>query len=328
MPASFFGRDSGLNLHPPTLLLNRPPAAAIISAGSHMRNTTEQNITALALERFARTPDPRLREVVTSLVKHLHAFVREVEPSEGEWMAGVEFLTRVGQKCDDKRQEFILMSDVLGVSILVDAINHRLPDRATPSTVVGPFHIHDSPGFTEGANMAVGAPGVPLVLTGTVRSLDGQPIPDAVVDVWQPDGEGVYEAQRPGQDGAYLRGVYHTDQDGRYVIRTVAPIGYTIPLDGPVGALVTDMGISPYRPTHVHFDVSADGFASVITHIFRAGDVHLDDDVVFAVKDRLIVEFMEQKPGVAPNGERIDTPYLTASFDFVLAPARVGVVTA
>jgi hydroxyquinol 1,2-dioxygenase len=243
-------------------------------------------------------------------------------------MAGIQFLTSVGKMCDDKRQDFILMSDVLGVSILVDAINHRMPDAATPSTVVGPFHIHDSPDFEPGANMAVGAPGTPLVIAGTVRSIDGKPIPNALVDVWQPDGEGVYEAQKPGQEGAYLRGVYSTDKDGRYVVRTVAPIGYTIPLDGPVGDLVTRIGISPYRPTHVHFDVSADGFSPVVTHIFRNGVAHLDDDVVFAVKDRLIVDFVEQKSGVAPNGERIATPYLTAEFDFVLAPAQVPAMSA
>jgi hydroxyquinol 1,2-dioxygenase len=293
-----------------------------------MRNTTELNITGLATERFNQCPDPRLREVVTSLVKHLHGFIRDVEPTEAEWMAGIEFLTSVGKMCDDKRQEFILMSDVLGVSILVDAINHRLPDAATPSTVVGPFHIHDSPDFDNGANMAGGAPGTPLVLTGAVRGLDGTPIPNALVDVWQPDGEGVYEAQKPGQEGAYLRGVYRTDKDGRYVVRTVAPIGYTIPLDGPVGALVTRTGISPYRPTHVHFDVSADGFTPVITHIFRNGVAHLDDDVVFAVKDRLIVDFVEHKPGVAPNGERIGVPYCTANFDFVLAPVRQAAAVA
>jgi hydroxyquinol 1,2-dioxygenase len=293
-----------------------------------MRNTTEQNITQLAIDRYRVTPDPRLREVVTSLVRHLHAFVREVEPTEREWLTGIEFLTGVGKMCDEKRQEFILMSDVSGVSILVDAINHRLPDAATPSTVMGPFHIHDSPTFEAGANMAVGAPGTPLVLTGTVRSLDGKPIANATVDVWQPDGEGLYEAQKPEQQGAYLRGVYRTDKDGRYVIRTVAPIGYTIPLDGPVGALVTRTGISPYRPAHVHFDVAADGFTPVITHIFRNGDRHLDDDVVFAVKDRLVVDFVEHQPGVAPNGERMTTPYCTAQYDFVLAPAEVGVMSA
>ncbi|HVH28581.1 MAG TPA: dioxygenase [Vicinamibacterales bacterium] len=293
-----------------------------------MRNTTEHNITSLATERYSVTPDPRLREVITSLVKHLHGFIRDVEPTEAEWMTGIDFLTRVGKMCDDKRQEFILMSDVLGVSILVDSINHRLPDKATPSTVVGPFHIPDSPPFDSGANMAVGAPGVPLILTGTVRSLEGNPIPNAVVDVWQPDGEGVYEAQLPDQQGSYLRGVYRTDKDGRYVIRTVAPIGYTIPLDGPVGALVTRTTISPYRPTHVHFEVSADGFSSVITHIFRNGDAHLDNDVVFAVKDRLVVDFADHPPGVAPNGERMTVPYCTANFDFVLAPVAVGVMSA
>lgn len=294
---------------------------------SRTRNTTEQNITALATERYGSCPDPRLRTVLLALVKHLHGFIREVEPTEAEWMVGIDFLTRVGKMCDDKRQEFILMSDVLGVSILVDAINHRLPDAATPSTVVGPFHIPDSPDFASGANMAPGAPGIPLVLTGTVRSVDGKPVAGAGVDVWQPDGEGLYEAQRPDQQGSYLRGVYRTDDQGRYVIRTVAPIGYSIPLDGPVGDLVTRTGVSPNRPTHVHFDVSADGFTSVITHIFRNGDPYLDSDVVFAVKDRLVVDFTEHPPGVAPNGERIPVPYLTASFDFVLAPAKVPVMT-
>jgi hydroxyquinol 1,2-dioxygenase len=287
-----------------------------------MRNMTEQNITALATERYGTCPDPRLREMIGSLVNHLHAFVREIEPTEAEWMAGIDYLTRVGKMCDDKRQEFIILSDVLGVSILVDAINHRVPDAATPSTVVGPFHIPDSPDFHNGANMAAGAPGTPLVLTGTVSSLDGTPIRNAVVDAWQPDGEGIYEAQKPGQDGPYLRGVYRTDDDGRYVIRTVAPLGYSIPMDGPVAELVTRTGVNRYRPSHVHFDVSADGFKPVITHLFRNGDAHLDDDVVFAVKDRLVVDFVEHEPGIAPSGERMSVPYCTASFDFVLAPTR------
>jgi hydroxyquinol 1,2-dioxygenase len=285
-----------------------------------MRNTTEQNITQLATDRYSTCSDPRLREVVGSLVRHLHAFVREIEPTEAEWMAGIDFLTRVGRTCDDKRQEFILLSDVLGVSILVDAINHRMPAAATPTTVVGPFHIPDSPAFDNGANMAAGAPGVPLVVSGTVRSLDGTPIANAAVDIWQTDGDGTYEAQRPVHVGAYLRGVYHTDANGRYIARTVAPIGYTIPLVGPVGHLVTGTGVSPYRPAHVHFDVSAEGFAPLITHVFRAGDPYLDNDVVFAVKDRLVVDFAEHPPGVAPNGERIEVPYCTVHFDFVLSP--------
>jgi hydroxyquinol 1,2-dioxygenase len=293
-----------------------------------MRNTTEHNISALATERYGTTPDPRLRKVVTSLVKHLHAFIREIEPTEAEWTKGVEFLTSVGQTCDEKRQEFILMSDVLGVSILVDAINHRLPAAATPTTVVGPFHIHDSPEFKNGENMAAGAPGVPLVLTGTVRTLEGRPIQNAAVDVWQPDGEGLYEAQRPEKQGAYLRAVYRTDREGRYLIRTVAPIGYSIPLDGPVGHLITRTGVSPYRPTHVHFDVSADGYQSVVTHIFKSGDPHLDDDAVFAVKDRLIVDFAEHGPGASPNGEWMSVPYLTANYDFILAPAAAAAKSA
>ena len=280
-----------------------------------MRNMTEENITALAAERFSTCPDARLRDVLLSLVKHLHAFIRDVEPTEREWMTGIDFLTSTGRMCDDKRQEFILLSDVLGVSMLVDAVNHRLPDAATPSTLVGPFHVRNSPDFANGSNMATDVPGTPLILSGMVRSIDGQPIEGALVDVWQPDGEGEYESQKPGQEGPYLRGIYRTDQNGRYVIRTITPLGYSIPLDGPVGAMVIRTGISPYRPTHVHFEVSADGFTPVVTHLFQNGDQHLDHDVVFGVKDRLVVDFVEHPAGVAPTGESIAGPYCTAEYD-------------
>ncbi len=287
-----------------------------------MRNTTEQNITGLVIDRYSACRDPRLRTVLASLIRHLHGFVSDVEPTEQEWRTAIDFLTRVGQTCDEKRQEFILLSDVLGVSILVDAINHRMPDAATPSTIMGPFHVRNSPEFANGANMAADAPGKPLVLTGSVRSLAGAPIPNAIVDVWQPDGEGIYEAQRPGQDGPYLRGAYRTDASGSFIIRSVTPIGYSIPLDGPAGDLITRTGVSPFRPAHVHFEVSADGFAPLITHIFRNLDPYLDTDVVFAVKDRLVVDFFEKEPGTASNGETIAVPYLTAKVEFVLASAR------
>lgn len=286
---------------------------------------TEQNITDLGRDRFDICPDPRLREVLRALVKHVHGFIREVEPTEQEWLAGIEFLTRVGKKCDDKRQEFILMSDVLGVSMLVDAVNHRQPKTVTASTLMGPFHIRNSPEFATGANMAAGVPGTPLVQSGTVRSVDGTPIPGAIVDMWQPDAEGEYESQKPGQEGPYLRGFYRSDKNGRYCIRTIAPLGYSIPRDGPVGEVVTKCGISPYRPTHIHFEVLADGFAGVVTHLFKSGDPHLDDDVVFGVKDGLIVDFVGHQPGVAPNGEKLTVPYLTVDYDFVLEPVRQAV---
>jgi hydroxyquinol 1,2-dioxygenase len=286
---------------------------------------TEQNITDLGRDRFDICPDPRLREVLQALVKHVHGFIREVEPTEQEWIAGIEFLTQVGKKCDDKRQEFILFSDVLGVSMLVDAINHRQPKTVTASTLMGPFHIRNSPEFANGANMAAGVPGTPLVQSGTVRAVDGTPIAGAIVDMWQPDAEGEYESQKPGQDGPYLRGYCRTDKNGRYCIRTIAPLGYSIPLDGPVGHVVTTCGVSPYRPTHIHFEVLADGYAGVVTHLFKAGDPHLDDDVVFGVKDGLIVDFVEHQPGVAPNGEKMTVPYFTVDYDFVLEPSRQAV---
>ena len=292
-----------------------------------MRNTTEQNITALATERFSACPDARLREVVTSLVKHLHGFIRDVEPTEAEWMAGIQFLTSVGKMCDDKRQEFILMSDVLGVSILVDAINHRLPDAATPSTVVGPFHIHDSPDFDNGANMAGGAPGTPLVLTGTVRSLGRHADSERRRRRLAARRRRCLRGAEAGAGGrlSARRLSHRQGRPLRRADRRADRLHHSARRSGWPARDGT--GVSPYRPTHVHFDVSADGFSSVVTHIFRNGVDHLDDDVVFAVKDRLIVDFVEHKPGVAPNGERIDVPYCTANFDFILAPVRqpVGV---
>jgi hydroxyquinol 1,2-dioxygenase len=206
--------------------------------------------------------------------------------------------------------------------MLVDAVNHRQPAAATASTLVGPFHVRNSPSFAHGETMAANVAGTPLVMSGTVRSVDGTPIADAVVDVWQPDAEGEYESQKPDREGPYLRGMYRTNEDGEYLIRTITPLGYSIPLDGPVGQLVTRTGISPYRPTHIHFEVTAKGFEGVVTHVFQSGDPHLDDDVVFGVKDGLVVDFVPHQPGLAANGEKMTVPYNTASYDFVLAPQQ------
>src|SRR5262249_35749371 len=188
-------------------------------------------------------------------------------------------LTRTGKQCTDKRQEFILASDVLGVSMLIDAINHRLPTGATPTTVEGPFHIHDSPELARGADMAAGAPGVPGFSTGVVRDRDGTPVKDAVLDLWQTDGEGLYEAQRD-VDGPWLRAIYRSGPDGSYVVRTVAPIGYTIPMDGTVGELMERTSISHMRPVRIHFAVSAPGCLPVATHLCTAGDQYIETDVV------------------------------------------------
>jgi hydroxyquinol 1,2-dioxygenase len=282
-----------------------------------MPYVTEQNLTQIVSERWKNIPDPRLRQIMASLVKHLHAFVRDIEPTEAEWFTAIDWLTRTGKMCTDKRQEFILASDVLGVSMLVDAINHRLKSGATPTTVTGPFHIHDSPEFTNGANMADGAPGIPCFVTGEVRDLDGNPVKGAILDVWQTDGEGLYEAQRD-VDTAWMRGVYRTQADGSFVIRTVAPIGYTIPMDGTVGELMNHTKISHMRPAHIHFLVEAPGYHRIITHLFQRGDQYIETDVVYGVKEPLIVDFKQKPAGKAPNGESVATPFYEVKYDFVL----------
>jgi hydroxyquinol 1,2-dioxygenase len=287
-----------------------------------MPYVTESNLTDLAAERWSNIPDPRLRQVMTAAIKHLHAFVREVEPSQQEWFAAIDWLTRIGKMCDDKRQEFILASDVMGVSMLVDAINNRMASGATPSTVEGPFHIPHSDEFPDGGNMAKDAPGIPCFVTGTVRDLDGKPIGGALLDLWQTDGEGLYEAQR-GQD-QYMRGVFHSNPDGTYTVRTVAPIGYTIPMDGPIGELMSKTKISHMRPAHIHFHVAAPGHKPVVTHLFQKGDQYIETDVVFGVKEPLIVEFVKKGPGKAPNGETVNEPFYEVKYDFVLQKAAAS----
>jgi hydroxyquinol 1,2-dioxygenase len=285
-----------------------------------MTYVTEANLTDLAIERWSNIPDPRLRQIMTALVKHLHGFVREIEPTPAEWFEAIDWLTRTGKLCTEKRQEFILASDVLGVSMLVDAINNRLATEATPSTVEGPFHVQDSPEMADGSNMAAGAPGEPCFVSGTVRGVSGEPVAGAVLDVWQTDGEGLYEAQRD-VEGAWMRAVYRTGGDGRYAIRTVAPIGYTVPMDGTVGELMERTNISHMRPAHIHFEVRAPGYKSVTTHLFRRGDQYIETDVVFGVKEPLIVDFRERPGGEAPNGERLETPFKEVRYDFVLQRA-------
>jgi hydroxyquinol 1,2-dioxygenase len=290
---------------------------------SAMPYVTEENLTDIVLERWQQIPDPRLRQVMQAAIEHLHAFVREIEPTGAEWFAVIDWLTRTGKMCTDKRQEFILGSDVLGVSMLIDAINHRLPTGATPTTVEGPFHVADAPERASGETLTEGAPGGPLFITGTVRGLDGKPIAGAVLDVWQTDGEGLYEAQRD-VTGPWMRGLYRTGADGSYAIRTVAPIGYTIPMDGTIGELMKRTKISHMRPAHVHFQVSAPGHDSLVTHLFKNGDPYIDTDVVYGVKKLLIVDFERKPAGRAPTGEAVATSYHVVRYDFVLKQAEAA----
>lgn len=283
-----------------------------------MPYVTEDNITEIAVERWATGHTPRMRQVMTALVRHLHAFAREVELTHEEWLAGIRWLTETGQMSNDKRMEFILASDVVGLSMLVVMMNGRTPTGATPNTVLGPFHIAGSPELTDGADMAAGIAGEPCFVTGTVRDLDGNPVAGAVLDVWQADGDGIYEAQIAGQEDARLRAIYRSGPDGRYCIRTVVPLGYSIPMDGTVGALIKCTDISHFRPAHIHFLVEAPGYRPVITHLFRRGDQYLATDVVFGTREELIVDFRAMPAGETPTGEPIDTPYCAVDFDIVL----------
>jgi hydroxyquinol 1,2-dioxygenase len=284
-----------------------------------MQLVTEDNVTGLAEQRWGTAHDPRLAEIMTALVRHLHEFAREVRLTEAEWMAGIQWLKRTGQISDDKREEFILASDVLGLSMLVVQMNHRLDPAATPATVLGPFHIDGSPELGYGADMSDGVPGTPLYVHGTVHDLAGKPIEGAVLDVWQADPEGAYEAQLE-VDEARLRAKYTSRPDGGYCLRTVAPKGYAIPMDGPVGELIGRTDISHFRPAHVHFLLTADGHEPLITHLFQAGAQYLDSDVVFGTKAELVVEFTEREPGPTPDGGNSSEPWLEARYDFVLQP--------
>jgi hydroxyquinol 1,2-dioxygenase len=281
---------------------------------------TEDNITDLAVERWATARDPRLAEIMTALVRHLHDFAREVRLTEAEWMAAIQWLNRTGQISNERREEFILSSDVLGLSMLVVQMNHRLDERATPATVLGPFHIEGSPELGYGADMSQGLPGTPLFITGTVTDLDGKPVAGAVLDLWQADNEGLYESQHADVDEARLRGKYSSREDGSYCVRTVAPLGYTIPMDGPVGELIGQTEISHFRPAHVHFLLNVPGYEPLITHLFQEGAEYLDSDVVFGTKQELVVRFDEREPGETPDGGTSAEPWVEARYDFVLQP--------
>jgi hydroxyquinol 1,2-dioxygenase len=288
---------------------------------------TGAEFTKAVMKRWEDIPDPRLREVMQSAIKHLHGFVSDVKPTGEEWFKAIQFLTAIGHKCDDTRQEFILASDVMGVSMLVDDINNRRVEGATPSTVEGPFHIPDAPEVAHGADMAKGAPGIPCFVSGKVRGLNGEPVGGAILDLWQTDGEGLYEEQRRTAE-PWMRGIYRTQPDGSYLIRTVAPISYTIPMDGPIGEFFSRTNMSHMRPAHIHFAISAPGYHGVVTHLFQKGDEYIDNDVVYGVKAPLVVDFVKRPPGKAPNGEMIDTPFYEVKYDFVLQEKQAALAAA
>ena len=286
-----------------------------------MPYATEENLTELALKQWEACHSPRLRQIMKSLVKHLHGFARDVDLKQDEWLMAVNWLAQTGKISSEKRQEFILLSDVLGISMLVDAMNHRFPEGATPSTVIGPFHIDDSPEMPMGASVAEGLAGETCFLVGTVRDLEGKPVKGAKLDIWQADADGLYESQLGAQEPV-LRAIFHTGADGKYVIRTIAPPGYSIPMDGTVGDLLRETDISHFRPAHIHFYISAPGYETLITHLFKKGAKYIDSDVVFGVKDKLIVEFKKHPAGTTPTGENSAEPFLVVNYDFILSKSK------
>lgn len=293
------------------------------------RNLSDDELTRVVLASFAGAPSERTRAIMQSLVRHLHAFVKEVGLSEEEWFKGIDFLTRTGHITDDKRQEFILLSDVLGVSMLVVGLNSRPPagatggsaTDATETTVFGPFFVEGSPHYQNGEDIANGAPGEPCYIEGRVVSTTGEPVPGARIEVWQADDQGFYDVQYAGLEAPRGRGHLHADAEGRYWFWTVKPEAYPIPHDGPVGELLAAAERSPMRPAHVHFMITAPGHRPLITHVFAAGDPYLDTDAVFGVKSSLITSFERHEPGAAPDGTAVGRPFYTARYDFVLAPA-------
>lgn len=278
-----------------------------------MRNLDQHTITQEAIDRLAGTPDPRVREVLTSLIRHLHDFAREVNLTEDEWARGIAFLTATGQKCNDKRQEFILLSDVLGLSMLTVAMNNAKPPECTEATVFGPFFVDGAPHYENGDDVANGASGEPCEVSGSIRGLDGRPVAGARIDVWQADAQGLYDVQRDDLDTAQGRGVLHADEAGMYRFHTVLAQAYPIPTDGPVGELLTATARHPWRPAHLHFRIEAPGYETLVTHVFREDDKWLDSDAVFGVRQSLI----------APWVRREDGSY-ALHYDFVLNPVARG----
>jgi hydroxyquinol 1,2-dioxygenase len=283
---------------------------------------TEERSAEVVCASLAGSSDPRLRQVLESLVRHLHDFVKDVGLTEREWAEAIAFLTDTGHKCDDTRQEFILLSDVLGVSMLVETINHRAVGQTTESTVTGPFHVVASPPRKLGADISRPGSGEPCLVTGQVTGPQGQPVPGALVDVWQADAEGFYDVQRTDTTPeTNLRGLFTTDADGRFWFRTIVPRYYPIPVDGPVGRLLEALARHPYRPAHIHFLVTADGYQDVTTHLFVADSPYLDSDAVFGVKESLVRDFPWVDDPARAKELGLGNPFRTADFEIGLQPA-------
>ncbi|MEM8700313.1 MAG: intradiol ring-cleavage dioxygenase [Pseudomonadota bacterium] len=285
---------------------------------------TEENSAEVVTGRNKNASDPRLKEVMEVVTRKLHEAVKEIEPTQEEWFKAIQFLTATGHKCDDWRQEFILLSDVLGVSMLVDAVNSRRPTGASENTVLGPFHLGDAPEYEMGHNICLDEKGEDILVHGLVKDIHGNPLEGVKIDVWQANDEGFYDVQQKGiQPEFNLRGVFRTGPDGKYWFRAVKPKHYSIPADGPVGDMLNRLGRHPFRPAHLHYIVSKDGYDELTTHIFDPDDPYIHSDSVFGVKESLIANFRKIEDPEKTREAGFNGPFCwDVEFDFVLAPKQ------
>ena len=289
-----------------------------------MQKLTATNITDVALSRFGKATNERLREVLTSALRHLHEFVREVRLTPDEWKAGIDFLVAAGHITDDKRNEFILLSDTLGVSALVDLLSHaRQPAGATDSSLLGPFYREGVPEMSNGSSIANGTPGETVVVRGLVTGAGGRPVADAGLDVWQAAPNGLYDLQDESQPELNMRGRFRTDSSGRFEFRSLKPLSYPVPHDGPVGELLLAQGRHPYRPAHIHFIVTAPGYETLTTALYIAGDPYIDSDAVFGAKDSLTVHYKKSEARQGAGARATAEPdYIEFNFNLVAAERR------
>lgn len=293
-----------------------------------MAGESESTLTEQVLAEYGKTADPRHRELLGALIRHLHAFVRETRLTEAEWFHAIDFLTRTGKTCDDTRQEFILLSDLLGVSTMVVLANADTPEGATESTVLGPFYQHGAPEYANGESVVKLASDEPtLIVRGHVRDQAGRPVAGALVDVWQADPGGIYHMQDPSIPEFNLCGRFRTDADGHYALKTLRPKFYPVPTDGPAGELVRASGRHAFRPGHVHAMVSAPGYSTLVSHVFDAEDPYLTSDAVFAVVDSLVRTFERHDSPSEARDAGVTAPFYTIEFDFVLQPASERRIT-